>query len=135
MLPDFLPHAEEPARHPAPEADAQHSDAEVPVRAASAPAEADLFTAPEPAAVPEEEPVALRSSLDEPPLDPAPEMPPVEPELQVVGTYASGGNTYVMYSNGSIEAETPRGRFSFNSLDELKAFVDAGGESESRGAA
>lgn len=60
---------------------------------------------------------------------------PAEHGLQVVGTYASGGNTYVMFSNGSIEAETPRGRYTFDSLDELKAFVEAGGESDTRGAA
>jgi hypothetical protein len=34
-----------------------------------------------------------------------------------------------------IEADTPRGRFTFGSLDELKAFVEAGGETDSRGAA
>jgi hypothetical protein len=47
----------------------------------------------------------------------------------VVGTYSSGGNTYVMYSDGSIQAETPTGLFRFDSLDELKAFIAAGGES------
>ena len=52
----------------------------------------------------------------------------------MVGRYASGGNTYVMFADGSIEAETPQGRFTFASLDELKAFVDAGGEG-ARGAA
>lgn len=73
--------------------------------------------------------------------EPTPEPPAVEPtapvaeEPQVVGTYASGGNTYVMYSTGVIEADTPRGRFTFGSLDELKAFVEAGGETDSRGAA
>lgn len=96
--------------------------------------------------------MALRPSLDEttPPVAPAATTAsaaetPTEPdanagpmpegEPQVVGTYASGGNTYVMFSNGSIEADTPRGRFRFGSLDELKAFVDAGGESGERGAA
>ncbi len=144
MLPDLLPSTDTPAEPPKqkphePEIDAprRDSDDDIPVQATGAP-EADPLSAPEPVAAQEVEagPVALRPALDEAPLlDPAPEMPPAEPELQVVGTYASGGNTYVMYSNGSIEAETPRGRFSFNSLDELKAFVDAGGESESRGAA
>lgn len=86
--------------------------------------DADLF-------VPEPSPIA--SEL-RPALDTLPE-PEAEPALAVVGTYVSGGNTYVMFSDGSIEAETPRGRFSFDSLDELKAFVEAGGESESRGAA
>jgi hypothetical protein len=47
----------------------------------------------------------------------------------VVGTYSSGGNTYIMYSDGSIRAETPTGLYRFDSLDELKAFIAAGGES------
>jgi hypothetical protein len=55
-------------------------------------------------------------------------------ERHAVGSYASGANTYVMFSDGSIEADTPRGRFTFGSLDELKSFVNAGGE-EARGAA
>lgn len=57
-----------------------------------------------------------------------------EPSREVVGTYASGSNTYVMFSDGAIQADTPRGRFTFGSLDELKAFVDGGGEAD-RGAA
>lgn len=57
-----------------------------------------------------------------------------EPERHAVGSYSSGANTYVMFSDGSIEADTPRGRFTFGSLDELKSFVNAGGE-EARGAA
>jgi hypothetical protein len=46
----------------------------------------------------------------------------------VVGTYNSGDNTYVMFSDGSIEAQTPSGVFRFQSLDELKAFIASGGE-------
>ncbi|CAO4148753.1 DUF308 domain-containing protein [Methylorubrum thiocyanatum] len=109
------------------------------------------------------EPIGLRSSLDEPApapepeasaaaFEPAPEpvvLEPVPPEAEpeqgeseeaateerhAVGSYASGANTYVMFSDGSIEADTPRGRFTFGSLDELKSFVNAGGE-EARGAA
>ncbi len=53
----------------------------------------------------------------------------------MVGRYSSGGNTYMMYDNGSIEADTPNGRFTFASLEELKAFVDGGGEVGARGAA
>jgi hypothetical protein len=49
----------------------------------------------------------------------------------VVGTYSSGGNDYVMYADGSIKAETPTGLYRFESLDELKAFIAAGGESGS----
>ena len=58
-----------------------------------------------------------------------PKKPVDAPSPTVVGTYSSGGNTYVMYSDGSIQAETPTGRFRFDSLDELKAFIAAGGES------
>ncbi|WP_243375171.1 hypothetical protein [Microvirga solisilvae] len=46
----------------------------------------------------------------------------------VIGTYNSGDNTYVMFSDGSIEAQTPGGLFHFKSLDELKAFIASGGE-------
>jgi len=54
---------------------------------------------------------------------------PAEPEPPaVVGTYNSGGNAYVMYADGAIEADTPTGRYRFKSLDELKDFIAAGGE-------
>lgn len=46
----------------------------------------------------------------------------------IVGQYSSGGNSYVMYSDGSIHADTPTGQHRFGSLDELRAFVAAGGE-------
>ncbi|QRM28193.1 hypothetical protein [Microvirga sp. VF16] len=49
----------------------------------------------------------------------------------VVGTYNSGDNKYVMFSDGSIEAQTPSGVFRFQSLDELKEFIAAGGEGKS----
>ncbi|MBS7698436.1 MULTISPECIES: hypothetical protein [unclassified Chelatococcus] len=55
-----------------------------------------------------------------------------DPVPTVVGTYSAGGNLYVMFSDGSIEAETSRGTYRFRSLDELKAYVAAseeGGES------
>jgi hypothetical protein len=116
----------------------------------------DLFARPDAA---EAERPALRPSLDaaearaempteapsEAPAEAAPEPPAPEPAVpeprrepetrEIVGKYASGGNTYVMFADGSIEAETPQGRFTFASLDELKAFVDAGGERSARGAA
>lgn len=49
-----------------------------------------------------------------------------EAEPSVVGTYSSGGNVYVMYADGSIEADTPDGVFRFGSLDELKAYIASG---------
>lgn len=114
-----------------------HRPAPDPIAAAMAERspEDDLFAAPDappqqPAPAPE--PPALRPGLDAAP-DPEPD---AKPETRtVVGRYASGGNTYVMFEDGSIEAETPQGRFTFASLDELKAFVDGGGESGARGAA
>jgi hypothetical protein len=33
-----------------------------------------------------------------------------------------------MFSDGSIEAQTPEGVFRFQSLDELKTFIASGGE-------
>ncbi|MGO4704554.1 hypothetical protein AB4072_02100 [Microvirga sp. 2MCAF38] len=71
------------------------------------------------------------------PAEPAPETVPEEEEPEpvssatVIGTYNSGDNTYVMFSDGSIEAKTPQGNYRFGSLDELKAFIAAGGESSS----
>ena len=49
----------------------------------------------------------------------------------IIGTYNSGDNKYVMFSDGSIEAQTPGGTFRFQSLDELKEFIAAGGEGSS----
>ncbi|MBJ6126237.1 hypothetical protein [Microvirga splendida] len=54
-----------------------------------------------------------------------------ESPATVIGTYNSGDNKYVMFSDGSIEAQTPSGTFRFQSLDELKEFIAAGGEGNS----
>ena len=66
----------------------------------------------------------------EPPRGFAPGGPkPSEPPAPtVIGTYNSGGNAYVMFSDGSIEADTPGGHYRFKSLDELKDFIASGGE-------
>lgn len=124
-LPDLLPPVEVPpiAAAPLPEPPP-----------GPVPAEADLFIDADLPEHPELRPALDDASVDEGPSVPKPETELQETELQVVGTYSSGGNTYVMFSNGTIEAETPRGRFTFNSLDELKQFVDTGGEN-CRGAA
>ena len=44
----------------------------------------------------------------------------------VVGTYASGGVTYFMYADQSIEAELPDGRRRFSSMEELRIYLDTG---------
>ena len=75
-------------------------------------------------------PAAGREPRTAAPAEPAPGMQETEAEgaATVVGTYNSGGNFYVMYSDGSIEAETPAGKFRFTSLEELKEFIAAGGD-------
>lgn len=82
----------------------------------------------------------LEGALSAPSLAPSPSQPSysqappgggaAEPPAQasVVGQYASGGNSYVMYSDGSVDADTPTGQHRFRSLDELRAFVAGGGE-------
>jgi len=66
---------------------------------------------------------------DAPPKKPEPAPASSAPRSAVIGTYNSGGNRYVMFADGSIEAETPDGVFKFASLDELKDFIASGGES------
>jgi len=45
--------------------------------------------------------------------------------LAIVGRYESEGTSYVMYADGSIEARSERGVFQFQSMAELKAFMEA----------
>ncbi|MBF9232028.1 hypothetical protein [Microvirga alba] len=80
----------------------------------------DQGGAPEPEAVAEPEPV-----------EPTPPLAP-RSTAAVIGTYNSGDNKYVMFADGSIEAETPQGMFTFTSLDELKEFIASGGESNQK---
>jgi hypothetical protein len=80
-----------------------------------------------------EQPIREPAAPKPQPVSPVVEQTAPEPEEEaapptVVGTYNSGGNFYIMYSDGSIEAETPAGKFRFNSLDELKDFIAAGGD-------
>jgi len=86
---------------------------------------------PEPVEQPEAEREARAGG--EPAEQPEPEEAPSdsEPARTVIGTYTSGDNRYVMFSDGSIDAETPDGVFRFDSLDELKEFIASGGERSS----
>lgn len=116
-------------------------------RTRDGPADDDLFG--EPDGFVQAEPLPLRDTAALPPRDDdlfAPEedagrlpddatpdhggeMPEAAaPPPAVVGTYSSGGNNYVMYADGAIEADTPAGLFRFASLDELKEFIASGGE-------
>ncbi len=47
-----------------------------------------------------------------------PERPPT-----LIGRYASGGANYMIFSDGSIEAETDEGAFKFGSMGEFKKFL------------
>lgn len=71
--------------------------------------------------------------VSSPPM-PSPQSPPNTPqsitgggqeELAIVGQYQSAGTSYIMYSNGSIEARTQHAVFHFKSMTELKAFMDS----------
>lgn len=124
-----------------PQAETPFTEIEPDAAAATPPPAAPIETVPF-VEIPAEEPApesvreSAPASASETAAVPTDEAEPVpEPDHPVVGTYKSGGNTYVMYANGVIEAETPRGRYTFDSLDELKAFVEAGGETDNRGAA
>jgi hypothetical protein len=55
------------------------------------------------------------------------ETPEAAPSL--VGRYASGGASYMIFADGSIEAETAEGAFKFRSLEEFKHWLaDRGAE-------
>lgn len=75
------------------------------------------------------EPMTAISGPPEPVVLEAPPGPyDTPPAASVVGRYSSGGNAYVMFADGSVQADTPSGRHRFRSLDELRAFVAGGGE-------
>ena len=49
------------------------------------------------------------------------ETPEAAPNL--VGRYSSGGANYLIFTDGSIEAETDEGTFKFASMGDFKAFI------------
>jgi hypothetical protein len=75
---------------------------------------------------PEAEPQAAAEQVVPSPSDTGAEPP------AIIGSYNSGDNRYVMFSDGSIEADTPDGVFRFGSLDELKEFIATGGKGGAR---
>lgn len=108
-------------------------------RLPEAPQGAGPLREPEPEGIPEPsrpsqpEP-ALAAIAPEPEPEPAPEPVPAGPPPTIVGSYNAGDNRYVMYSDGSIDADTPQGVFRFGSLDELKQFIASGGDRPPTGA-
>ena len=69
------------------------------------------------------------SEIAEPPMaEPVPP-PPAAPvskngPLSIIGRYEAEGTTYLMFSDGSIEARSARGVFRFKSMAELKTFME-----------
>ncbi|GJD48216.1 hypothetical protein OPKNFCMD_0932 [Methylobacterium crusticola] len=113
---------------PAPPGPADSHEASAPLEAISGPRDFDPHLPPaDRASHAGEAPPAEPGSEAAGPAEPAGHEGEGEPAT-VVGTYASGGNTYAMYSDGTIEAETPAGRFRFQSIEDFKAFIAAGGE-------
>ncbi len=78
-------------------------------RIAAPEAQAVYRARPEPAAAPEQESVA-------PPA-------PAASEEGVVGAYQVGTAHFTIYADGSIQARTPEGDYSFASMDELKTYL------------
>lgn len=71
-----------------------------------------LETAPEPVAKPE-------------PSQHEPASSSPTPTSAVIGRYEADGTSYVMYADGSIEAQSDAGVYRFNSMTELKAFIES----------
>ena len=61
-----------------------------------------------------------------PPVPSSPAMPAdlAASESPVIGRYESEGTSYVMFADGSIEAQSEAGIYRFRSMAELKAFIE-----------
>lgn len=61
---------------------------------------------------------------DEPRLDePVETPPPAASDEGVIGAYQVGATYFTLYADGSIQARTPEGDYSFASMDELKTYL------------
>jgi len=81
----------------------------------------------EPASVDPAPPFVAEALPAADPREPSAPAVPADSEagLAIVGRYESEGTSYVMYADGSIEARSERGVFHFQSMAELKAFMEA----------
>jgi len=62
-----------------------------------------------------------REKIEKPPRDVRPAM---VPEPSVIGRYEAEGTAYLMFSDGSIEAQSEAGIFHFASMADLKSFIE-----------
>ena len=79
--------------------------------------------APEPVPVLVPAPVPAPAPVHQPAYAP---VDPLAPEPAVIGRYKAGTTSYIMFADGSIEAESEAGVFRFGSMAELKAFIEQG---------
>ncbi len=86
---------------------------------------------PSPPEHPHQELLGREAETQAPPPSEAPlaaDGPPIpvytDENLAIVSRYESDGTSYVMYSDGSIEARTQYAVFHFKSMDELRAFME-----------
>jgi hypothetical protein len=142
---EFAPRAVEPAfatgaaapyvapqLHEAPEA---HSEPHLPAEPAfSVEAQTPLEAAlPDPEPAPATAPADEEDPLNENRAGHLPTMAEVEhaiaePEAPptLVGRYSAGGANYMIFSDGTIEAETEQGAFKFASMGDFKAYLAGG---------
>lgn len=73
-----------------------------------------------------DEPAAPVPVVEPPPARPASAAPALSSEAVEIGRYSANDVSYIMYSDGSITAETATGTFRFGSLIELKDFIERG---------
>ncbi len=111
------PIAPGPADHPSEAQDWLDETLAAPMRPSIPPEPAAVAPAPAPAS----------SATAEPP-PPAPGNIGLDkPQPTEIGRYVSAGTTYVMYSDGSIEAENESGVLRFPSMAALKAYIERQG--------
>jgi hypothetical protein len=71
-------------------------------------------------------PESPETSEEAPPLAPnSSAEQPAGPQPEVIGRYEAEGTAYVMYADGSIDAQSEQGILRFKSLAELKAFFQS----------
>ena len=71
----------------------------------------------------------LEPAPPQPLTPPEPAAPAAPPPAQsaVIGRYEADGTSYVMFADGSIEAQSEAGVYRFTSMTELKAFIEGTG--------
>jgi hypothetical protein len=119
-----IPVATPPAAGPAEVARTEEVVAPPPIELESSTEAYEVESAPEPLAEGAEAPINenraghLPSFAD---IEHAIETPEAAPSL--VGRYTSGGANYMIFNDGSIEAETTEGKFKFASMADFKQFL------------